>query len=163
MKFHSLPPMKPAIVSSADGHRLDVLGDQVVVKLTGAETNCGFALCEITAPPGGGPPAHFHLHEDELFLVREGRLTVLVEGGWTTVETGGVIFAPRGSIHTYRNDTDRECRFWMLATPSGIESCFSRLAGECARQSPPDFKEVETVCAQHGIHLMPPGEIAPTP
>jgi quercetin dioxygenase-like cupin family protein len=163
MKFHSLPPMKPAIVSSTDGHRLDVLGDRVVVKLTGAETNGGFALCAITAAPGGGPPPHFHLHEDELFLVREGRLTVLVDGVWTTVETDGVIFAPRGSVHTYRNDTDRACRFWMLATPAGIESCFTRLAGECARQSPPDLKQVETVCAQHGIHFMPAGTGDPGP
>jgi mannose-6-phosphate isomerase-like protein (cupin superfamily) len=36
---------------------------------------------EIT-PPGGGPPPHYHLNEDETFHVLEGRIAFLLNGEW---------------------------------------------------------------------------------
>lgn len=135
-----------------------MLGDRMKVKLTGDATGNGFAIFDCNAPPGGGPPPHFHLHEDELFIVKDGSLEVWVEGKWHPLQPDEIVFAPRGSIHTYRNNSDRPCRFWMLATPAGIESFFTRIDRECGNDSPPEVKKVANLCQQHGIYLVPPGE-----
>jgi quercetin dioxygenase-like cupin family protein len=50
-------------------------------------------------PPGGGPPPHYHTSEEEWFLPIEGRVEFLVDGAWTEVSLGTVIFVPRGAVH----------------------------------------------------------------
>lgn len=150
--------LSPAVIREKDGGELLVLGDRLKTKLAGELTSGRFSIFDCTVPPGGGPPRHFHLHEDELFIVKDGELEVWVEGQWHKLERDDIAFAPRGSIHTYRNSSGRPCRFWMLATPAGIESFFSRLDRECGESFPPDVKKVANLCQQHGIYLVPPGQ-----
>jgi quercetin dioxygenase-like cupin family protein len=145
----------PQVIQPGDGVVHEALGDRLAFKLTGEQTGNAFSLFECTVPPGGGPPIHFHLHEDELFIVKQGQLNFYLEGRWIELGVDGIAFAPRGRVHTYRNNTDQPCRCWVLTTPSGFESFFGRLARECARHSPPDLKQIDCICAQHGIHLVP--------
>ncbi len=76
---------------------------------------------EIT-PPGGGPPSHYHLSEDETFHVIEGRVTFFLNGEWYQVGLGGAAFMLRGIVHTFKNVGDQPSRMLNMTTPSGFEN-----------------------------------------
>lgn len=60
---------------------LRALGDEVTVLLSGEQTGGAFTKVQVVSPPGGEPPPHCHTHEDEWFLVLEGRAELWQEGG----------------------------------------------------------------------------------
>ena len=147
-------PVEPTVVPQGTGTVLHAFGDQVTVKLSAAQTGGAFALCEDITPPGGGPPLHYHLHEDELFMLQEGRVRYFLEAEWIDLEPGAVVFAPRKSIHTFRNVGDRPCRQLIMTTPSGFETFFARCATEFARPGGPDLARLADISAEHGIHFV---------
>lgn len=144
----------PKLVPAGTGEVLRAFGDELTVKLGGAQTGGSFALCEDVTPPGGGPPLHFHLHDDELFIVQEGRLEFWLNDQWRALEPGGVAFAPRGKIHTFRNVGDTPSKQWILTTPSGFETFFARCAAEFARPEGADMKRIFEISSEHGIHFV---------
>jgi quercetin dioxygenase-like cupin family protein len=131
----------PCVVGSASPP-LWFLGTLVRLKLTGEQTGGRFALWEGTLPRGAAPPLHSH-PQDETFYVLEGELTVwLVEPRLADdqgsppqwVETrarrcgvGAAAFAPAGTPHTFRVETDT-ARVLFLSTPGGIEDYVRALA-----------------------------------
>lgn len=52
---------------------LRALGDEVTVLLSGEQTGGTFTMVQVVSPPSGGPPPHYHTHEDEWFLILKGR------------------------------------------------------------------------------------------
>jgi mannose-6-phosphate isomerase-like protein (cupin superfamily) len=46
-----------------------------------AGAGSGYALLEITAPPGSQPPPHIHHRDDEGFCVLEGEMSVFTAAG----------------------------------------------------------------------------------
>ena len=60
-----------------------------------------YILRMIEVDPGGNTPDHSHPFEHENFVV-EGRGEVMVEGRWSQVTEGDVIFVPPGVRHQYR-------------------------------------------------------------
>lgn len=108
---------------------------------------------EIT-PPGGGPPPHYHLNEDESFYVMEGRVSFFAGGQWREVAPGTAVFAPRGSIHTFKNVGEQPSRMLIRTSPSGFEHFFARCAAEFAKPGPPDMARLVEISAEHGIHFV---------
>lgn len=49
------------------------------------------------------PPLHVHPHQVESYKVLEGRLDVVVDGTWITLEPGDSTSVPVGASHTFRN------------------------------------------------------------
>ena len=144
----------PRLVPTGTGETLRAFGDEVTVKLGAAHTGGAFALCEVVTLPGGGPPPHFHLHEDEMFIVQEGVVEFWLDERWQRLEAGGIAYAPRGKVHTFRNAGDRPCRLWVLATPAGFETFFARCAAEFLKPDGPDMKRIVEISAEHGIHYV---------
>lgn len=145
---------EPGIVS--DGEQLWFLGTLARMKLDGERTAGRFALWEGVLPHGAAPPLHSH-PQDETFYVLEGEITAwlvepeLVEDHADWVKTcgrrcgpGAVVFAPGGSPHTFRVESDT-ARMLFLSTPAGIED-YVRALGEPAKwpwlQPPPDGPRV---------------------
>lgn len=142
------------VVREHGGEVLRAFGEQITVKLSTEQTQGALALWEELTPPGGGPPLHYHLNEEELFIVQEGQVQFFLDGEWSELGPGGVVFIPRGVVHTFRNAGERPTRQWVLATPSGFEQFMARCAGEFAQANGPDMARIGQISAEHGIHFI---------
>jgi quercetin dioxygenase-like cupin family protein len=58
------------------------LGEPVEILVSGEMTGGPSTTLVQTSPPGGGPPAHSHVREDETFFVLEGDYELLQDGVW---------------------------------------------------------------------------------
>jgi len=129
-----------------EGERLWFLGTLVRVKLDGSQTGGRLGAMEILFPRGAAPPLHSH-PEDETICVLDGELTAWIvdpagldgedasppawvaEGG-ERCGPGAVLYAPGGTPHTFRVESDT-ARVLTLSTPAGIEE-FARALAEPA-------------------------------
>jgi quercetin dioxygenase-like cupin family protein len=159
------------------------LGTLVRPKLAGAQTGGRLALWEGDLPHGAAPPLHSH-PQDETFYVVDGDVTVWVvepelaeDRAWVETRSrpcgaGAAVFAPGGTPHTFRVESDT-ARLLFLSTPAGIED-YVRALAEPARwpwlQPPPDGPRVSAerlaaVEREHGVirHSPPPPAAASFP
>ena len=162
----------------AGGESLWFLGTLARLRLTGEDTGGRFALWEGVLPHGAAPPLHSH-PQDETVYVLDGEVTGWlvepdqVDGGWLescaqTCRPGGAIFAPGGTPHTFRVESDT-ARMLFLSTPAGIED-YVRALAEPARwpwlPPPPDGPRVaaerlEAVERELGMVRYAPGPPPP--
>lgn len=126
-------------------------GDRVTFHLTGEDTGGAYCLFTLIAPPGGGPPPHRHDREDEWFLVEEGRAEFLKNGEWVEVPTGSAVFAPKGTVHSFRNVGETPLRLLIQTAPAGFERFFAAMADEFEREGGPDMERVVSISAEFGI------------
>ncbi|HWI58423.1 MAG TPA: cupin domain-containing protein [Bacillota bacterium] len=155
--------LPPTIAVAGQGPVLRAFGEEIIIHLDGKRTGGALSLWTEITPPGGGPPPHYHLKEDECFVVQEGRLQFLVEGQWRAVAAGGIVFAPRGSVHAFKNIGNQPSRILISTSPAGFEIFFSRCAEEFAKPSGPDMERILAISAEHGIHFVQPEESQKTP
>jgi quercetin dioxygenase-like cupin family protein len=116
------------------------LGTLARLKLDGAQTGGRFALWEGVLPRGAAPPLHSH-PQDESFYVVEGEVTAWIVGpehmdDWVAAcpERGGpgmVVFAPGGTPHTFRVESDT-AKILFLSTPAGVEDYVKALSEPAA-------------------------------
>jgi quercetin dioxygenase-like cupin family protein len=142
------------IVSQGDAPVLRAFGEEMMVLLDGERTAGTFAMWEAITRPGGGPPPHYHVNEDETFHVIESRVAFLLNEEWNELGPGGTAFMPRGVVHTFKNIGDRPSRMLLTTTPSGIEKFFARCADEFAKTAEPDMSRIIEIGAEHGIHFV---------
>ena len=135
---------------------LRAFGDELTVLLDGEQTGGAMLLGVINTSPGGGPPPHYHLNEDEWFLVQEGRASFFVGGQWQEVPTGTRVFLPRTVVHTFKNIGDQPLRMLFGTVPAGFEKFFVRCADECAKPNGPNMERIAQIAAEHGIHFAQP-------
>ena len=69
-----------------------------------------YALRMVEIAPGGHSPRHSHPYEHENFIV-EGRGRVLIDGQWSDLRAGDVVFVPPSADHTYENAGDTTFKF----------------------------------------------------
>ena len=106
------------------------------------------------SPPGGGPPPHYHENEDEWFWPLNGDAEFLINGQWKRVPARTAVFAPRGSIHTFRNPNADPLEILIQTTPGGFDVFFARCAAEFAGGKAPDLDRIIEISAEHGIHYI---------
>ncbi len=152
------PALRPVIVPPAGGTALSAFGDSIVFKLGGAETGGTLTLSLGTVPPGGGPPPHRHLAEDEIFIVVSGQEEFWADGAWTPVEPGTVVYLPRGVAHTFRNVGSTPSQHWVITTPGGFDHFFADCArvfsDAAAAGCAPDMGRILQVFAEHRLELL---------
>ena len=143
----------PTIRHATDGQLVRAFGNDTLFKLTGDDTGGTLTLGLAVVPPGGGPPPHVPHADDELFIILEGRYSILAQDRWTEVGPGAVVYLPRGSVHTFRNIGDTPARHWVLTTPSGFERFYARCAEVFAQPGPPDKERLVEISREHGYEF----------
>ena len=84
----------PVHVGAGEGETLWLNGDVYAVKLDRERSGGSLTVLEADVPPGGGPPLHNHLHEDEAFYVLAGELEIRAGGRTYTAGVGDFVFVP---------------------------------------------------------------------
>ena len=135
---------------------LDILGEDVLVKLTDAETNGAAAIFHLTVPPMSGPPLHRHSCEDEWFYVLDGTITSEVDGRRIVLEAGGSAFASRGTTHTFQNFSDSTAHLLVMVTPGGFHRFFEEVSSLNKGLPAPDLVRTEQLMNQYGLELLGP-------
>ena len=116
---------------AGEGERTWIVGDTMTFKATGESTRGGLVLLENLTAPGGGPPPHIHMREDEFFYVLDGAFEIRIGDHVHAVGPGDFAYVPRGTVHNFRNTAATPSRILVGFTPGGIEGFF-REAGRPA-------------------------------
>ncbi len=91
---------------------------------TGEETDGKYATFEAIVPPGSGPPPHIHSREEESFLVLEGEMTFQLGEDRFVAGEGTFLNMPVGSLHCFKNESDKTARLLISVAPAGLEQMF---------------------------------------
>ncbi|HEV3262111.1 MAG TPA: cupin domain-containing protein [Gemmataceae bacterium] len=154
---------QPTMRQPGEGRTIAVVGDVYRFLATGEDTNGKYALWEAIVPPGGGPPPHVHSREEEGFYILEGEITILV--GDKRLVAGPGMFAnmPVGSLHSFKNETDRPARMLISVAPAGLEKMFFEVGqpvpAGATTGPPPTKEEIEKLLAvalRYGIDIKLP-------
>jgi quercetin dioxygenase-like cupin family protein len=146
----------PCVVATPANMKVfEAFGDRVTFHLTGKETGGKYTAFFVETLPGNGPPPHRHEREDEWFHVLEGEAEFFSDGQWTKVGAGSSVFAPRGSVHAFRNAGDTMLRQLIHTAPSGFEDFFAAIASEWHAAGGVDMDRVVAVSADFGITYPP--------
>lgn len=113
------------VVRADVGEAIDVAGVSHLFKLVGKVTGDQLGFERFVVEPGVlGARPHVHRRHDELFFVLVGELTVATENGEVMLGAGDLAYAPRGSVHGYRNATAVATTALCVYTPPGYEGFF---------------------------------------
>lgn len=106
-----------------------------------------------TAPPGGGPPPHKHLREDEVFTVLEGEFEFYAGGAWSSFHAGETRISLRGSYHAFRNVGSAPGRMMLMTNGGGIDEYFANIS---QLRLPQDQGRLAEISAFYGYYYLPP-------
>ena len=121
----------------------------IEILLDAAATGGLLSLLTLRMPPGAGAPPHRHHNETETLLVREGELSVELDGEKLTVGAGAAVFLPQGSLHQFRSDGGAVVH--VIAAPAGLEEFFRVLCSEDPDAPPPSDAAVRGAIDRAGL------------
>jgi quercetin dioxygenase-like cupin family protein len=152
----------PILRQPNEGQTVAVVGDVYRFLATGEDTDGRYAMFEACVPPGGGPPPHIHSREEESFYVLDGEITFQVGDERFVAKAGTFASMPVGSLHSFRNETDKLARMIISVAPAGLEKMFLEVGQPVAfgEQAPPPSKaEIDKLLAaapSYGIEIRVP-------
>jgi len=138
------------LIRSTEGHRIQVLGDQVTIKVASAESPNGQAIVSVEVPPGSGTPCVTHAKEEEVYYLVEGELLMHTPTEKHLLQPGDMVHLPPLTPHGYRNPGERPARFlaWTIGGP--MDRFFVAMA-ERVHQLPQDLEAMQAVLAEFGV------------
>jgi quercetin dioxygenase-like cupin family protein len=146
-----------------EGRTIGVVGDVYRFLAVAEDTDGRYALWEAVVTPGGGPPPHVHSREEEGFYVLEGEITFLVGDQRLVAGAGTFANMPVGTLHCFKNETDRPARMLISVAPAGLEKMFFEVGQPVppgAQTAPPPTKEeiekLLAVAPRYGIEIKLP-------
>ena len=147
-------------IAAGEGERIWIVGDTMTIKATAESTGGSLVLLENLTAPGGGPPPHIHTREDEFWYVLEGTFEIRLGDELHVLGPGGFAYAPRGTVHNFRNTADTPSRVLVGFTPGGMEGFFresGRPATDDGPAPPVDEDEIARTMAaapQYGVEAV---------
>ena len=134
--------------------RLGPLGVRFLI--TGENANGSVAVFDLEVPSGRrlAAPAHSHDHYEETVYGLEGVLTWTVDGTRIEVGPGEALCSPRGAVHRFDNEGDRDARALCVITPAAIGPQYFRESAEvinAAAGGPPDHAKMAEIMMRHGL------------
>lgn len=154
----------PKYVQPGEGPLYQVLTDMVHFKALATDTQGAYSLFETQTQAHSGVPPHIQHREDEAFYVLEGTYRFLLGDRQIEGRVGSLIFAPRGTPHSYTNIGEMPARMLILVSPGGNhERFFMELGVPVADPTVPPIAanqpDVETIIKtslKYGIEILPP-------
>lgn len=144
---------KPIFMSPTDGEVVHLFGDQLVHKITGAQTEGRIAIVESSFAPGHGPPAHIHHDEDEIFIIIKGTFQVCSGSETRLCEPGTIALLPKGLPHTFKNVGTTEGQIITLILPAHFANFFKEVhALPSTEQS--DMQKVTEIAAKYHVEFL---------
>ncbi|HUD22596.1 MAG TPA: cupin domain-containing protein [Acidobacteriaceae bacterium] len=100
----------------------------ILFKVLPRETNGGLFVIEHENLGNGGPPVHFHLHQEEWFYVMEGEVLFQVGESRRTLRAGESLLGPRGIPHGFVGVGKKPAHMLIAFSPAGSMEAFFREA-----------------------------------
>ncbi|THD69801.1 cupin domain-containing protein [Robertkochia marina] len=144
--------MKVKILKASKGKRLNVLGDNQLILLTGKDTNGQLTSLIEDNEPGMQLPMHVHENEDEFFKVIKGEVEFTADGKSQVLKAGDSIFLPRGIPHGWTVVGDTNAVMHLDIYPAGLENMFEELSA--LPPGPPDLEKVAGICGKYGVKFV---------
>jgi quercetin dioxygenase-like cupin family protein len=82
---------------------------------TGAEQ---IVVMDVTLEPGGGHDFHRHPGQEEMIIVKRGRITQYLEQESTTLEVDDSVFIDADMVHASFNESDEPALLQVIIAPS---------------------------------------------
>lgn len=143
-------------VKNGEGEVLPVLGTNVRFLLEAAKTDHTFSLMEVELPKDQGPPPHDHPW-DEAYYIIDGDVWFLVDTKEQVFSTGDFVYAPGGTVHSFRGAGDKPARVLVFDAPATAEGFFREASREVVN-IPADFVKVPEIGRRHNLHFLPPAK-----
>jgi mannose-6-phosphate isomerase-like protein (cupin superfamily) len=134
-------------------HR-ELFGERISILLDGVKTGGLFTSFLELTQPGGGPPPHYLARHDEWFYILEGNLQFLCGEVWKTAGPGTALYAPRGTVHTFRNTGNNPAKMLVHTAPSGIETFFDAAHNAFAQPGGITPQAAMKLASSHGVHFI---------
>lgn len=113
---------QPIVLQPGEGRAYPCGPMRAVFKADGAETGDRYSVSEWWIDPrSGGPGAHSHDANDEIFLVIAGRPSILVGEVWHDLDAGSLVVIPAGVVHDFANRTNEPAALFNIFIPGGFE------------------------------------------
>ena len=126
----------------------NVFGEPAELLVTSESTGGCFSIGRQTVQPGSGVPPHVHQDEDEVFSTVSGDFEIFDGEHWTKIPQGGVIYAPRGKVHCFRNCGESTGTIQFICSGSRFDSF---LEGLSRYTLPVDLQAMIDYSASFGI------------
>jgi quercetin dioxygenase-like cupin family protein len=101
---------------------------RILFKVLPRETSGGLFVIEHKGLGHGGPPVHFHLHQDEWFYVMEGEVLFQLGDSRRTLRAGESVLGPRMVPHGFAGVGEKPAHMIIAFTPAGMMEGFFREA-----------------------------------
>lgn len=121
MSGQTTATLQPMIVPVEAAEQIRPFGIDMKVMLGAEHTGGTFSAILGEIRPGDGPPPHLHRDREEYFFVLEGTYSLGVNGKQSTIGPGTLVFVPRGTVHTFKNISDKMGRLleWTIPGSNG--------------------------------------------
>lgn len=144
-----------------EGRRIGIVGDVYRFLATGEDTDGKYAMFEAIVAPGNGPPPHIHSREEESFLVLEGEMTFQLGEERIVAHEGTFLNMPIGSLHCFKNESDKVARLLISVAPAGLENMFFEVGQAVAADatlapppSPADIEKLLQAAPRYGLEII---------
>jgi quercetin dioxygenase-like cupin family protein len=138
------------VIRSDEGRSVQVLGDQVRIKLASAASPHGMAIVVVDVPPGSGTPCVTHAREEEVYFMLEGELFMHTPTERHTLQPGDMVHLPPGTPHGYRNPADSTARFLAWTVGGPMDEFFTTMA-QRVQALPRDLGAMQEVLQAFGV------------
>ena len=147
--------------STPTSDRLQVGADELVIRVSSADTGGALCAAEVRMAPGGGPPLLHRHAPSELYHVIEGEFAFYIADDTgrvhrTTAAAGAVVPIRGGRPHTIRNESGAPARALAVHAPGDAIEGFARAAAALAQAGTATVAAVLELAERHDIEMIGP-------
>lgn len=139
-------------------------GRLIIIRFAPPDGSDGPSITESWLRGGQGPEAICHRHADSLTYILSGNMTFKVDDRISAHGPGEAVNTPRGTVHTYRVDSEEGARILTISTPGYAWVDYVRAIGTPAGEltlppasfQPLDMAIVRRLAAANGFAFVGP-------